>query len=66
MNPKEMFFEISNSEVQLWIEQGQSLCIKAISKDLDPVDLSCNEAKKIGRALLNMVKMIEKRESNVS
>jgi len=55
-----MHFELSDGEISLWIEQGESLCLKAITETGDPVELTSNEAKSLANALLEMVEKIEK------
>jgi len=62
MNSKDMYSELSNSEIKLWIEQGELICIKAITIHDDPVELACHEAKALAEILLKMVRDIERRE----
>ena len=54
-----MYFELSDGEISLWIEQKESICIKAITKFGDPVELSSDEANKLAKALLEMIRKIE-------
>ena len=53
-------FSLSNGEVRLWLEQGQSVCIKAITATNDPVELSAEEAQELGRALIKFAQMADK------
>jgi len=64
MDPKGMYTELSNSEIKLWIEQGELICIKAITLHDDPVELACHEAKILADTLLKMVADIERRGDN--
>ena len=61
MDPKGMYTEISNSEIKLWIEQSELICIKAITIHGDPVELASHEAKTLADTLLKMVSNIESR-----
>jgi hypothetical protein len=47
----EYYFEAKNSEVCIWIEQGSSIQIKAITKTNDPVELSVEVALEIAEVL---------------
>ena len=64
--PHDKYFEICDGEVRVWIEQGESLCIKAVTEFGDPVELTEDDARKIAKALLDMVADIESRDSSRS
>ena len=50
---------VSDGEVNLWISDGRSLHLKAITKHGDPVELSSEEAKEIAAHLLRLAKAVE-------
>lgn len=52
--------ELINGEISIWIEQGQSLCIKATTEYGDPVELSCDEAKELATRLLELANSVDK------
>lgn len=52
-------FSVSGDEVRAWIEQGESIHIKASTKEGDPVELSLGEAKRLAQGLLDLVDRIE-------
>jgi len=60
MQPKEIYFELDNGDIRLWIEQGESLMLKAITGFGDPVELSADEASKLVEALFQMINRISK------
>jgi hypothetical protein len=37
--PRVQTFELKNGQVRAWIEQGQSFCLKAVTREGDPVEL---------------------------
>ncbi|KKI35053.1 hypothetical protein VI03_30515 [Burkholderia vietnamiensis] len=45
------YFETSDGAVRIWIEQGSSIHIKAVTKENDPVELSESEALEIAEVL---------------
>ncbi|MGC5699143.1 hypothetical protein J4P02_02950 [Pseudomonas sp. NFXW11] len=45
------YFESSDGEVRLWIEQGSSIQIKALSEQGDPVELNVQQALELARVL---------------
>ncbi|OJA53516.1 hypothetical protein BGV69_25950 [Burkholderia ubonensis] len=45
------YFETSDGAVRIWIEQGSSIHIKAVTKENDPVELSEAEALEIAEVL---------------
>ena len=55
----EYIFKLSDGELELWIEQNQSLCIKAITEYGDPVELSCDEARILLSKLKEFVDIID-------
>ena len=50
--------QFSQGEVCLWSEQESSVMIKAITKSGDPVELGCEDARKLGEALVKMAAQI--------
>ena len=50
---------ISSGEVVLWIEQGTSIHIKAITREGDPVELSEEEARELAAALTEMAAALD-------
>jgi hypothetical protein len=60
MNKKDdNYFQIDNGNVQLWIEQDQLICLKAVTKEGDPVELSEEEAKELLNILQVFIGKIE-------
>lgn len=45
------YVEIANGEIQMWVEQGQSVCLRAISRAGDPVELAGHEVRELIRQL---------------
>jgi len=54
---------ISDGEVRAWIEQGESVHIKAVTREGDPVELSVGQARRLAQSLLKLVARIEAAES---
>ena len=52
--------ELAGGELQLWIEQEQSICLRAISREGDPVELSIDEARSLIGVLTQFVAEIDK------
>jgi hypothetical protein len=50
--------EISAGDIQVWIEQGHSICLKAEARFGDPVELSVDEARELVAVLLEMISVI--------
>jgi len=48
------YYSLSNDEISVWLEQGQSLCIKAIAKGGDPVELTSGEARMLSEIILKL------------
>jgi len=57
-----LYAEINDGEVRLWLEQSDSICMKAITEHGDPVELTANQAKNLVKELLKMIAEIEKNE----
>jgi len=57
-NKDQNFFEIDNGNIELWIEQDQSICIKAITKEGDPVELSEEEANELIEMLQKLIQKL--------
>lgn len=45
------YFESSEGAVRLWVEQGSSIHLKAISPHNDPVELTAEQALELAQAL---------------
>ncbi|PNV95375.1 hypothetical protein C1633_24915 [Pseudomonas protegens] len=45
------YFESSEGAVRLWIEQGSTIHLKAISQHNDPVELTAEQALELAQAL---------------
>lgn len=52
------YFETSDGTVRIWIEQGSSVHIKAVTKENDPVELSESEALEIAEVLRHFASRI--------
>jgi len=50
---------LSNGDIQVWVEQGHSLCIKAVTKKGDPVELSEDEARQLAKELERLADLAE-------
>jgi hypothetical protein len=50
--------ELADGDVRAWIEQGQSVCIKAITRFGDPVELEEKEVRKLAESLLRFYQAI--------
>ena len=51
MSNKEDVVEIASGAIRLWLEQGQAICIKAVTAEGDPVELTVHELNELIRAL---------------
>ena len=51
MSKKEDFVEIASGAIKLWLEQGRSICIKAVTAEGDRVELAVHELNELIRAL---------------
>jgi len=51
MSNKEDVVEIASGAIRLWLEKGQSICIKAVTAEGDPVELAVHELNELIRAL---------------
>ena len=60
----DMVKSFSDGEVRFWIEQGETIHLKASSSFGDPVELTEAEAKELALALLDAVRQIEAQDSN--
>ena len=56
--PKHLYKNIEG-DVYIWIEQGQSICIKAVTSFGDPVELNATEAREIAEKLNEFVAKID-------
>ncbi len=52
-------FELDGGELRIWIEQDISICMKAVTRYGDPVELSEDEAMEVAKSLIEMVKRLE-------
>ena len=48
----EDYFESSDGDVRVWIEQGSAIHIKAISEHNDPVELNAEQALELAQVCL--------------
>ena len=51
MTMTEEVVEFAGGDVRLWIEQGQTICLKAVTVSGDPVVLAVQEVNELVRAL---------------
>jgi len=51
MTSTEEVVEFAGGDVRLWIEQGQSIRLKAVTASGDPVELAVREVNELVRAL---------------
>jgi hypothetical protein len=63
MNANPEIHSFSDGEVTFWIEQGETIHLKAVSPHGDPTELTEAEAKKLALALLDAVNQIETLDS---
>ena len=49
-NSKKHFFKLE--DISLWIEQDSSIHLKAITKFNDPVEMTSEEARELGKTLI--------------
>jgi hypothetical protein len=49
----------AHDEIRIWIEQGTSIHIKAISPSGDPVELNEHEARNLANHLTHLVDQLE-------
>jgi hypothetical protein len=54
---------ICDGEVRAWVEQGESIHIKAVTREGDPVELSVGRARGLAQSLPKLVARIESAES---
>ncbi len=52
-------FQGSEGEVRLWIEQGSSIQLKAITAHGDPVELSAEQTLELARLLQGFARRLE-------
>jgi hypothetical protein len=50
---------VSIGDVHVWIEQGASICIKAVEPTGDPVEITGDQAQRLAETLLKMAAAIE-------
>ena len=43
--------QLAGGEIQMWVEQGQSICLRAVSKQGDPVELAVHEVRELIKEL---------------
>jgi len=55
---KPSIFELSSGEVLLWVEQEQSICLKAITAHGDPVEMSLHEARALLQTLHSLIEEV--------
>ena len=54
--------ELSGGDLRLWIEQQQSICLRAIDRHGDAIELSLDEAQDLVNVLQGMIADISSRE----
>lgn len=59
MSAKQNFVSFSGGEISIWIEQQDSICLKAVTAFGDPVELTADEARKIAKFLMNYAEMTD-------
>ncbi|ROM15524.1 hypothetical protein BK643_23580 [Pseudomonas protegens] len=52
------YFESSDGDVRLWIEQGSAIHLKAISPHNDPVELTAEQALELAQALQRLARRL--------
>jgi len=52
-------FELNDSELRMWVEQGSSIHIIAVTKHGDPVELTGSQARKLANSLLRMAEEVD-------
>lgn len=43
--------ELAGGEIRVWVEQGQSICMRAVTKEGDPVELNAEEVRELIQCL---------------
>ena len=51
--------KFSNGEIYMWLEQGTSIQIKAVTSFGDPVELTASEARDVAQALLRLAQQLD-------
>jgi len=64
-NAKRMH-KLCDGEVYLWIEQDASIHLKTVSGSNDPVEMTFEEAREIGRLLIELANEGERDEVSAS
>ena len=59
MEDEQTHFKIIPGEIELWLEQ-ETVHLKAITKEGDPVELTSDNAQELIQALEQLVKMSER------
>ena len=54
--------QMLGGEISAWIEQGTSIHLKAVSATGDPVELTFDEARELGRLLIKLADEAEEAE----
>lgn len=54
----EDYFESSDGDVRVWIEQGSTIHIKAISEYNDPVELTAEQALELAQVLQRLARRL--------
>jgi hypothetical protein len=52
------YFESSDGDVRVWIEQGSAIHIKAISEHNDPVELTAEQALELAQVLQRLARRL--------
>ncbi|UXI70286.1 hypothetical protein [Tahibacter amnicola] len=48
------YYELADGQVHIWLEQGHSVCMKAVTDCGDPVELSDNAIDEVVRILTEL------------
>ena len=51
--------KLAGGAITVWVEQGTSIHLRAISNDGDPVELSVEEARELARELLRLADLAD-------
>lgn len=58
-NNETEYFELDDGEIRIWIEQQACICIKAITKSGDPVEITGDQARDLAEILLKFSDKID-------
>ena len=64
MSRKQQIQKFSGGKIYFWLEQDSSIHLKAASAYGDPVELTADEAREIGSALISMAQKLDALDSS--